>query len=120
MSLNSYQHYSTRWALNSGINARRYGAGGGGRSAVNGVDVLTLTPDFVNEYLNQNLRMQLRGPSSPELVSASVYAARTHKRHRPIPGHAIAAVGAVKSSPRATPGGKRAWHPPKTTHARRD
>ena len=35
---------------------------GGGRSAVNGVDVLTLTPDFVNEYLNQNLRMQLRGP----------------------------------------------------------
>ena len=43
-------------------------------------------------------------PSSPFRVS--VCAARTLKRHRSIPGHSIAAAGALKSSLVATAGGK--------------
>ena len=36
-----------------------------------------------------------RGPSSPGPFRVSVFAARTLKRHRPIPGHSIAAEGAL-------------------------
>jgi hypothetical protein len=37
---------------------------------VDGVDVLTLSAEFVNEYLNDNLRAQLRGhgPGRPGAV----------------------------------------------------
>ena len=47
-----------------------------------------------------------KGPSRPFRVSFCV--ARTLKRPSSIPGHSIAAVGALKSSLWATPGGKGA------------
>ena len=49
---------------------------------------------------------------APTPFRVSVCAARTLKRRRSLPGHAIAAGGALKSSLGAMPGGKAASHSP--------